>query len=137
LVRAALPALLAASCGGAPPPPPLADPAPGPVEDDDAAEAAEPAAPVKEPVSAGKDCVKAEAECGGGVCLVTLKNGCEQPVTCDLFVTAICQAKTDRVEARARKRDTFAAKTDGPMSAEAKCSDGNVIHTEVQELRCE
>jgi hypothetical protein len=107
---------------------------PAPAE---AAEAAEPEAPVKEPVEAGLNCVKAEAECGGGVCLVTMKNGCEVPITCDLAVTAVCQAKTDRVEARARKRDTFAPKTDGAMSAEARCSEGDVIHTELQALRCE
>lgn len=120
-------------CASAPPPPPPAPAAPAPVE----AVPDEPAPIEKVPVETGRDCATAVAECGGGVCLITMKNGCEVPITCDLFISASCRANTTMVEARARKRDTFAPKTDGEMSAEAKCTDGDVIHTEVQELRCE
>jgi hypothetical protein len=123
---------IALLAGCAAPPPPPKPPAPPPPP----AAPPEPAPPTKEPVATGKDCATAEAECAGGVCAVEIKNGCDQPITCDLFLTATCQAQTEMVEARARKRDTFAAKTDGQLSAEAKCTEGDVIHTEVKELAC-
>ena len=128
-LHSAIAVALLAACSPPPPPrPPPPPPAP--------AAPPEPPPPTKESVATGKDCATAEAECAGGACVVEIKNGCDQPITCDLFLVASCQAQMEMVEARARKRDTFAAKTDGALSLEAKCTEGRVIHTEVKELLC-
>ena len=83
------------------------------------------------------ECAKPEAECAGGSCNVTIKNACEQPITCDLFMVASCKSGSTMVEAKARKRETFAAKTDGEMSLAANCAEGEVVHTEAKELQCQ
>jgi len=124
--------VLAAGCGPAPaPPPPAAPPAPT------AAPAPEaPAPPAKEKVDVGQECVHAEVECEGGVCTATLKNDCDQAVTCDLAITTTCKANTTMLEAAGRKRDTFAAKSDGELKVGAKCNEGDVVRTAMKSMSC-
>jgi len=115
-----------------PPPPPPKPPAPPPTPVDTT-----PPEPVKVQLTCTLECLKAEAECDGGVCKVAVKNGCEQPVTLDLFIVSSCKSGTAMVEAKARKRETFAAKTDGEMAVAANCSEGEVVLTEAKELLCQ
>jgi hypothetical protein len=129
IVMASLAALLGA-CSPPPPPPKPPEPPPAPVD-------TTPPEPVKVPLTCGLECVKSEAECDGGVCKLTIKNSCEQPVTLDLFIVASCKSGTAMVEAKARKRETFAAKTDGEMALAANCSEGEVVLTEAKELLCQ
>ena len=123
--------LLLASCGSPPPPPPKPAP-PAPMEP----APAEPPAPTKEKVDSGLPCAAAEAECDGGYCEVTIAGGCEQPITCELAIIANCKSAATLVEAKARSRGTFAAKTEGKLTAAANCAEGAVIRTAVQELKC-
>jgi hypothetical protein len=83
------------------------------------------------------DCAASEALCDGGLCKVTVKNSCKQPVTCDLAITATCKNGQEMVEAKARTRDTVAAETDGEVGVVANCTIGSVVHTEVKEFRCQ
>ena len=124
-------ATLAALVGACspPPPPPKPPPPPPPID-------TTPVEPVKEALACNLECAKADALCAGGVCNITLKNSCEQPITCDLFIVANCRSGSDLVEAKARKRETFAAKTDGEMSLAANCAQGEVVRTEAKELQC-
>src|SRR5262249_19659304 len=80
-----------------------------------------PASSSSEPVPSGKDCAKAVAECGGGVCKVAIQNDCDQPVTCDAAAVATCRMSTDMIEAAGRNRDTVAAHTKGEIGVVANC----------------
>jgi hypothetical protein len=93
-------------------------------------------APEKETVQTGEDCVKAEAQCGGGLCTADLKNDCDQAVTCDVAITNTCQSGTAMVEAKGRKRDTVAAKSTGRIQVEARCNEGEILHTELKSMIC-
>jgi hypothetical protein len=126
----ALAALL--GCGGAQPTPGPAtatEPAPPPK-----AAASGPAA--KEPVETGNECVKAEAQCEGGECVLFIKNGCEQPVSCDATMTVTCKANTDMMEAARRKRETYPAKSDGELRLVGNCESGEVLRTAMKSLAC-
>jgi hypothetical protein len=118
-------------CGSPPPPAPPAPP-PAPVVE----APPEPAAPTKEKVESGLACAVGEAECDGGYCAVVIPGNCEQPITCELAIVANCKANTTLVEAKARARGTFPAKTEGKLTAAANCTEGEVIRTAVQELKC-
>jgi hypothetical protein len=123
--------LLVAGCGGAPPPPPAAPPP--------AAEPAPEAAsgpPAAEAVDTGKDCAKAEGQCGGGGCNVTIKNACDASVRCELEVSAQCESQGGTSEAGGKQRDSIAAGATGAIGAQATCSGGRVLHTEVRRLTC-
>jgi hypothetical protein len=96
----------------------------------------EPAAPTKEKVDSGLPCAAAEAECDGGYCAVTIAGGCDQPITCELAIIANCKSAATLVEAKARSRGTFPAKTEGKLTAAANCAEGEIIRTAVQELKC-
>lgn len=123
-------ALAAAGCSAAPPPPPPTPPAPPP---------AQPEAPTpaeKEPVDAGNECIKATAECGGGVCSVAVKNTCEQAATCNVAIVTTCQSGTAMVEAAGRGRDTFAGNSEGQLNVKAACNEGEVRHTAVKSMSC-
>jgi hypothetical protein len=123
--------LAAAGCAGpAPPPapPPPAATAPEPV--------APAAPPEKEPVKTGSDCCTAEAQCGGGVCHLFIKNGCDQAHSCDASMTTTCKSGTDMMEATRRKRDTFAAKTEGEINLVGECTSGEVIQTAIKSVEC-
>jgi hypothetical protein len=116
-------------CAGAPPPPALA-PAPAPPK------AAAPEPPAKEPLATGSDCVHAEAQCDGGECVLSIKNGCEQAISCDATMTTTCKSSTDMIEAARRKRVTFAARTDGEIRLVGDCAGGEILRTAVQSILC-
>jgi hypothetical protein len=90
----------------------------------------------KEAIESGKDCAKAEAQCGGGVCALSLDNTCAAAVTCDIHILTVCQAQTDIVQAKARKRETFAAGKKDRVSIAADCAENRIISTKVQTLSC-
>src|SRR5690349_1491680 len=84
--------LTVGGCSSNPPPPadqPAATSAPAATEAPKEAEI-----PV-EPVDSGKACTKAEAQCGGGVCAVTIDNTCAEPVTCGLGIVTVYQGTSD------------------------------------------
>jgi hypothetical protein len=117
-------------CGGAQaaPKPPPSTPS--------AVDSAATAAPSTQPVETGKDCATAEGKCGGGVCDVTVKNGCSQAIRCELEVAATCESQSGTAESGGRERDTFAAGASGDLGAKATCADGRVVRTEVRQLSC-
>ena len=123
-------------CSGCGPAPAPAKPPETPPAAPAATEPEAPAPPSKEDLQTGKDCVKAQSECSGGVCTATLKNDCEQAVTCDLAITTTCKSGTTMLEAAGRKRDTFAAKSDGELKVGAKCNEGDVVRTDVKSMSC-
>jgi hypothetical protein len=136
-MRMRLAFVLLACCGGSAGEPPSAPTAPSATSSPEvAAPPAAPAPAAKEPVETGKDCAKAVADCGGGVCTVTLKNGCAQAITCDLAVGSTCKARENMLEAAGRKRDTFAAQSEGELVVGAKCTEGDVLSTSVKSLSC-
>ena len=119
-------------CASAPPPPapvvtPPASPAP--------ATKLEPA--VKEPIETGSECVKAESQCDGGECVLTIKNGCDQAASCDAAMTTTCKSPVgEMVEAARRKRVTFAAKTDGEIRLVGDCEGGQILRTAMKSIAC-
>lgn len=119
--------------------PPPAEPAPQPTATAAAAPATAEAAQEipKEPVASGKDCVKAESQCGGGVCALTLDNACEQPVTCALAIVTVCEDNHDLVQVKGRSRATFPARNKGELSVPARCTSGNPVSTRVDALECQ
>ena len=124
----ALAALL--GCASAPPPPaPAPPPAPPP-------KAAAPEPAPKEPLATGSDCLTAVAQCDGGECILTIKNGCEQALSCDATMTTTCKSSTDMIEAARRKRVTFAAKTDGEIRLVGDCASGEILRTAMQSIVC-
>jgi hypothetical protein len=116
----------------APPPPPAAKP-----------EQAAPAAPAglrmeKEALQLGKPCATGQSVCGGGVCDLTVKNDCDAPLTCDVFVASTCRTASGAGEARARKRGTFPAKAEDKLNIAALCQEGGeALRTTVSELKCQ
>lgn len=121
---------LSGGCAGAKPPPPK----PKPPSDEPEPEDFEEIEP--EPIETGKDCVSAEVECGGGVCVANVKNDCDDPVTCNLAIMASCRTGTTTGEARTKSRATFRAKTEDKMSAQGDCADGEVILTVADSMSC-
>lgn len=118
-------------CGGAPPPPaPKAEPVAA------AAPPAPPEPPSKEPIDTGSECAKAEAQCGGGACLLTVDNACDQAVSCDATMVTTCKSGTSMVEAARRKRETYAAKSQGELSLQGNCPDGEILATAMKSLAC-
>jgi hypothetical protein len=115
------------ACGGAPPPPPVS--APPPVEPTAAL-------PQNEPVESGKDCVKAQGKCGGGVCNVSVKNDCNEAVHCELAISARCDSQGGTSDAGGGERVTVAAHATGEGDAQVGCSGGQIVRTEVQKLTC-
>lgn len=124
-----LAAALCAACGGAAPPPAEAAPATSlaPVSD---------TPPASAPVDTGKACATAQGRCGGGACSVTIKNGCDSSVRCELDVLAQCEAQSGSAEATGKGRDSFAPGASGDLGANATCADGRVTRTEVSKLVC-
>jgi hypothetical protein len=68
--------------------------------------------------------------------VVEVKNGCDQPVTCEVGVGAVCKTDAEMIDAKGRGRDTFPAKADGKLSVAANCTRGTVMTTAVKEMRC-
>jgi hypothetical protein len=118
-------------CAGAPAPPAPAPPAAPPTK----AAPAEPAA--KEPIDTGSACVKAEVVCDGGECVLAIKNGCDQAASCDAAMTTTCKSPVgEMVEAARRKRQTFAAKTDGEIRLVGDCQGGTILRTAMKSIEC-
>lgn len=84
----------------------------------------------------GSDCVKAEAQCDGGECVISVKNGCEQAASCDATMTTTCKSSTEMIEAARRKRVTFAAKTDGEIRLVGDCASGEILRTAMRSILC-
>jgi hypothetical protein len=84
----------------------------------------------------GMACATAQGRCGGGVCNVSIKNGCEATVRCELEISAQCETQSGTAEAGGKERDSFAAGTSGDLGARATCADGRVTRTEVRKLLC-
>ena len=118
-------------CAGAPPPPagPKAEPALPPK-----AAAAVPAA--KEPLETGSTCLKGESLCDGGECVLWIKNGCDQALSCDATMTTTCKSGAEMIEAARRKRVTFAAGTDGDIRLVGDCASGQILRTAVKSILC-
>ena len=129
LVTGALAALF--GCASAPPPPPAPAPAPP-----SPSKAAAPEPPAKEPVETGSACATAEAQCDGGECVIFVKNGCEQSISCDATMTTTCKSSTEMIEAARRKRETFAAKTDEEIRLVGDCASGEILRTAVKSIAC-
>lgn len=119
----------------APPPPEVKEPA-APEATATARPEVGPEAIPKEAVESGMDCAKAEAQCGGGVCAVTMKNGCDKAVTCDFSILTVCQAETDLVQAKAKRRETFASGAKESVSIAADCAANRIVSTKVSALVC-
>jgi len=122
-------------CGGAQPTPGPATPATEGASAS-APKAAASGTAAKEPVETGNDCVKAEAQCDGGECVLSIKNDCAQAVSCDATMTTTCKAATDMMEAARRKRETYPAKSDGELRLVGNCSSGEVVRTAMKSLSC-
>ena len=127
-------AALLPSCGGAAGGAREPAAAPSPSPSSKGTGAAAPAA--KEPVATGNDCVKAEAQCDGGECVLSIKNDCAQAVSCDATMTTTCKAATDMMEAARRKRETYPAKSDGELRLVGNCATGEILRTEMKSLAC-
>jgi hypothetical protein len=122
-----LPSLMLAACGGSQPvvrPP--AEPEPLPPS----------ATPQAQAVDSGKECAKAEARCGSGICNVTVKNDCDARVHCELTVTATCDTAGAATEVYGGDRASIDAHASGEVDAQATCSTGQTLHTEVRKLTC-
>lgn len=117
--------------GCAAPPPPAVPPVAAPPVPE-----AAPAPPEKEAVATGSDCAKAQAQCGGGVCVLSIDNACAQAVSCDATMVTTCKSGHEMVEAARRKRETFAAGTAGEISLQGNCPSGEILRTAVQSIAC-
>ena len=125
-------ALVLVACGGGTPAPDTPDTSDADVDVDAGDDG--PAEP--ESVETGKDCATAEAVCEGGVCTVTLKNDCAEPVTCEMKMLALCRSETDVGEAKGVGRDTFAAGVTGELQAGADCQGRQVAATQMDGMSC-
>ncbi len=119
-------------CAGAPPP--LAPAAPPPAQPAKTT-ASEPAA--KEPIETDRACVKAESQCDGGECVLSIKNDCDQAASCDAAMTTTCKSPVgEMVEAARRKRQTFAARTAGEIRLVGDCQGGEILRTAMKSIAC-
>jgi hypothetical protein len=140
-VSAGLTAIALTLAGCSSPAPPAAD-QPAATATATAAEPAATAAAASqevptEPVQlTGKDCAKAEAQCGGGVCAVTVDNGCAEPITCSLSMITVCQAPSGMSQVKGKTRDTIAAKNKGKITLSGNCTEGQAASTKVDALEC-
>jgi hypothetical protein len=86
----------------------------------------------------GRSCVEARVACAPGNCAARLRNGCEEPVTCELDIQCACEAFTgERGEARSQASTTLASGEGGGMRAHALCAAGEVRATQPTRLRCQ
>ena len=118
---------------GSPPPPKPAEAPESPVEADEPVDVSELG---PEEVETGKDCATAMSECDLGVCTVTVKNGCSEPVTCELSILSLCRDTTTTGEAKGVGRDTVAAGASVEIQAGADCDGREVVGTTFQRMSC-
>jgi len=123
--------VLLAACGGTTPAPSAPPPA------TESPPASTPQIPDWSALESGKACAKAQSRCGGGVCDVRVKNDCDAPVHCDLAISATCQGgEGGGSVASGGDRGTIGAHESGEIDAQASCTSGPIVHTEVQQLLC-
>jgi hypothetical protein len=91
--------------------------------------------PASSAFDSGKDCAHATGKCGGGTCDLTIKNDCDQPVRCELQVSATCQSQSGTVGANGGDKTTIGPHETGDLGAQATCA-GPVVHTEVEKFVC-
>jgi hypothetical protein len=92
--------------------------------------------PQWEAVETQKDCAKAEAQCGGGVCDAKVKNDCDAPIRCSLEIMATCSTSGGDSTANGSDHATINAHSSGDVGAQATCGGGDVVHTAIQKLSC-
>jgi hypothetical protein len=117
-------------CGGVRP---AAQPTGAPA---DTAPSAASSTPQWEAVDTEKDCAKAQAQCGGGVCDAKIKNDCDAPVRCSLDVTVTCSAVGGESIANGSNHATINAHDSSELGAQATCGSGDAVHTAIEKLRC-
>ncbi len=89
------------------------------------------------PFDTGSTCAKAEVACGPGNCAARIDNRCGAPLSCELTVQCVCQALTgESGEARSHAKDTAPAGGQVGLRAFAICSDGEVVATLAESVRC-
>jgi hypothetical protein len=92
----------------------------------------------KEALKLGKPCATGQSTCGGGVCDLVVKNDCEVPLTCDVFVVSSCRTMNETGEGRGRKRGTFPAKAEEKLNVPALCPEGGeAVRTSVSDIKCQ
>jgi hypothetical protein len=117
-------------CGGArPATPPAAAPA-------DTAPSAATSTPQWEAVDTEKDCAKAQAQCGGGVCDAKIKNDCDAPVRCSLDISVTCSTQGGDSTANGSSHATINAHDSSELGAQATCGGGDAVHTAIEKLSC-
>lgn len=81
--------------------------------------------------------MKAESQCDGGECVLTIKNDCVQAASCDAAMTTTCKSPVgEMVEAARRKRQTFAAQTAGEIRLVGDCQGGEILRTAMKSIAC-
>jgi hypothetical protein len=70
------------------------------------------------------------------LCVLFIANGCDAAISCDAAMATTCKSGTEMVEATRRKRDTFAAKTDGEITLKGECPSGEILATAVKSIAC-
>jgi hypothetical protein len=93
-------------------------------------------APQWAPVDTEKDCAKAQAQCGGGVCDAKVKNDCDAPVRCVLEIAVTCGSLGGASTANGSERATINPHETSDIGAQATCGGGEVLRTEIQKLSC-
>jgi hypothetical protein len=88
------------------------------------------------PVETERDCAKAQAQCGGGVCDAKVKNDCDAPIRCALEITVTCSSLGGGSTANGSEHATIGAHDTGDIGAQATCGGGDVLRTEIQKLTC-
>jgi hypothetical protein len=89
-----------------------------------------------EKLDSGKDCAAAEGLCENGICKVTIKNTCKEPVTCEFQILAMCRGETETGEARGKGRGTVPAGGEGELEAGADCEGKFVTGTTFESMSC-
>lgn len=93
--------------------------------------------PEWQPLETGLACATAQVACGRGNCAARVENGCDAALTCELTVQCYCQALTgESGEARSHASDTAPPNGRVGLRAFAICSDGEVVATLAESVRC-
>jgi hypothetical protein len=86
----------------------------------------------------GAGCAPAEVACGPGNCAANVANGCQKPVTCDLFIECICRSTTGEegpATATSGENTILSGNRQG-LAAKVICDQGDVIATIARRVDC-
>lgn len=119
---------LAMSACSTPPPAPPPPPPPEPVVDS--------GPPTPEAVDSNKKCITAKGYCDAGICAVDVTSACEEPLTCEIKVMALCRGTTTEGEARAATHETVMPSSTVKLETGADCEGAVVIGTVIENLSC-